>query len=420
MKHTRFFLSLLFVLVFSASAQAVDFEFSDREDASDRSFLGRTLALNQGFLLVGAPEENVPGGRGRVYLYRVGRSGLSLIRPISSRSESPREFGEAVASDGDWAAIGSRERVDLYRRSGDDWNFVRTLDIPDAGSAGGVTFDSEFGSQLEMSGDRLIVGDSGADLPGDSNVGAAAIFGRNIGGSNAWGLEGVLLSPGSNPAGFARGVAIDGNLAVVAEEGIQQVHVYRNAGGSWQFLTTLVPQQFDPNDGFGICANRNSACLDIQGDFIAVGARAGNAAASSNSGSVHVFERNIGGTNQFGQIAEVVPSFDFDIDVFGQAVKLDGELLFVSAPGNTSNRLYIYSRRGPVFQEEQVVLPPATPAFGNIEFGSDIAYDAGNLIIGSERWDDNPDEWGAVFSYYSSVLANCPTLDAIFCDRFER
>ncbi|MEE4639214.1 MAG: hypothetical protein V2J42_10805 [Wenzhouxiangella sp.] len=422
MKIRTFFLGLVPALVFSASAQALDFEFTDRESLSvdnDQPLLGRVVDLNGDFVFVGAPGENVPGGEGRVYVYRVGPTGLTSRSIISSQVESPREFGQAVASDGEWAAIGSRERVDLYRLNGSSWNFVRALEIPTPPSVEGLVFDSGFGGQLQMDGDRLIVADTSADAPDNSNVGAAAVFARNAGGSNAWGLEGVLRSPNADPSGFARGIALDGNLAIVAEGATQQVHVYSNSGSGWQFLRTLNPQQSEMGDSFGSCVIGNFFCLDVEGDYIAVGATNGND-STSNSGSVHVFERNAGGANQFGQIAQIAPSQPSFVDAFGQAVQLSGQLLFVSAPGNSSNRVYVYSRGEDGFTEEQIIEPPASPSFGNVEFGSDIVYASGNLIIGAETWDDNPNEIGAVFSYYSRVLAECPSFDSIFCDRFER
>ena len=52
-----------------------------------------------------------------------------------------------------------------------------------------------------------------------------------------------------------------------------------------------------------------SSTVAAEGDTVAVGATNGNNAnLPSNSGSVHIFERNQGGPGNFGQVAEVVGS----------------------------------------------------------------------------------------------------------------
>lgn len=407
-------------LLASGTPLAADFTFLNRLSPASEGFLGRTLALNDGFAFAGAPQLNV--GQGGVWLFQNDSSGLTLVRQIPARAKSPRRFGGAISSSGEWTAIGyagGTDQIDLFRRVGSDWVFVESLFPPDPSQLGGIVVD-RFGSQISLRGDRLIVGDASADIQGgESNVGAALIFARNAGGTNAWGVEDVVVSPSLTPDGFASGVAIDGSTALVAESGLQDVHVFTRSGSSWNFTRTLAPIDSEVNDGFGDCANSNSGCLAIDGDLVAVGANSGNETVGLTAGSVHVFSRNQGGSNQWGQIAQVLPSTPFNIDVFGQDVKLAEDLLFVSAPGNQANRVFVFQRSGPVFNEVQIIEAPTDVPTGNVEFGSTLAYEAGALIVGSERWDDNPDRFGAVMSYRSPAIVNCGTINGIFCDRFE-
>ncbi|MEE4331498.1 MAG: hypothetical protein V2J10_11555, partial [Wenzhouxiangella sp.] len=266
------FIVTLILLAPAAMVHAYDFSYLNRLSPASDGFLGRTLAVNDGFVFAGAPQ--LDSGEGGVWLFRYDDDGLTLVREIPARVESPRRFGGSIASSGEWTAIGyagGTDQIDLYRRVGDDWEFFDTLVAPSPGEIGGISVD-RFGSQVALSGDRLIVGDPSADIQGgEANVGVALIFGRNVGGSNAWGLEDFLVAPGPTPDSFGSSVAIGGETVLVAEAGVEDVHVFTRSGGGWGFTTTLAPVDSEPDDGFGDCANNNSGCLAIFGDRVAVG-----------------------------------------------------------------------------------------------------------------------------------------------------
>jgi len=49
----------------------------------------------------------------------------------------------------------------------------------------------------------------------------------------------------------------------------------------------------------------------------------------------------------------------------------------------------------------------------------DVAYERGRLLIDADRWNDDPDEHGAIFLFESPSILSCGVVNGIFGDRFE-
>jgi hypothetical protein len=199
----------------------------------------------------------------------------------------------------------------------------------------------------------------------------------------------------------------------VADDVTERVLLYRRSGSTWSYHKELQPEDAEADDGF-------AASVEAEGDFVAVGATNGNddAVAPTNAGSVHIFSRDEGGPNNFGQIAEITPSVPEFIDRFGESLRLRQELLVVGAPGG--QQAYVFSRLSGNWTEEQQILPPEGLDFFNAEFGFDVDYDHGSIVVGSNNWPDiEGDRTGAVFLYEDPGIVLCGHLDAIFCDGYE-
>jgi hypothetical protein len=97
------------------------------------------------------------------------------------------------------------------------------------------------------------------------------------------------------------------------------------------------------NDGFG-----NS--VSITDEFFAVGAPNFECYSGSRAGTVFVFDKNKGGIDHWG----VINALESEIkdDMFGYAVKLNGDDLFVGAPGDENNAGAVYHYKRKVYNHE--------------------------------------------------------------------
>ncbi len=154
---------------------------------------------------------------------------------------------------------------------GQSW-FETRIDAP-----ADVTTGGRFGAAMSMQGDWLLVGAPGSSdgVPGS---GAAYLYNRYEGGEDAWGLVKKLEPP--DPAGgaaFGTAVLLDGDRAYVSAP-----------GEPWLVLPV---------------------------------------------GAVHVFERHMGGADNWGHKQRIVPDTVQPGLAFGTFIAAEEELLLVNAPG---------------------------------------------------------------------------------------
>jgi hypothetical protein len=412
MKRTMLLLTLI-----ATPLMAADFRFTDLielrviDPASDGGQLGRSVAINGNTAWFGAPEAN--SFDGRAWRTEISRTGLfGPLTPLATFDESPFRFGDDIATDGDWAAVGyfSDDRFDIYRRVGGGWNFVLTQEAPEVSD---ITIRG-MARDMDLKGDLLVVAAAASNVGAVGNAGAVLVFRRDLGGAGNWGLQATLTAPSpSSGDDFGGSVSVSGDVIAIGDVQSETVYVYRFIGGTWQFDRTLVPVNQTEDDGFGVS-------VAVEGDFIAVGATNGNEAVSpTNSGSVHLFQRNAGGAGNFGQIDQLYPSTPGFIDRYGEVVVLNDGVLVVGAPGE--NQAYAYTNLGQGWEEIAFLVPPPETNFSNALFGSDVDYDDGRILVGAQRWDDTTgdDEDGAVFVFQDDSFVACGVFNAIFCDRFE-
>ena len=189
-----------------------------------------------------------------------------------------------------------------------------------------------FGAALAVSGDTLIVGAPGTELPGAHNGGAAYIFQHQ--GKDWKEAARLLPNPLQANTGFGYAVALDGGTAVVGARyeynpdsgnGSGAAYVYSQRNGAWQLQARLAAIDGAPFDLFG-------DALALHGDWLAVGARAVDGPNSEcNVGAVYIYRRS-GQTWKLR--ARLAPGDAVAEDHFGQALALDSQYLFVGAPGH--------------------------------------------------------------------------------------
>ncbi len=293
---------------------------------------------------------------------------FSKIVPSDGAAEDG--FGWVTATDDDFIVAASmRDDYDvdengtvennvgsayLLRREGSNWAIVKKLTPYDGLSNHG------FGWSVAIAGDTVIIGaigeahDTNGDGVAEPRVGAAYIFQRNQGGTDNWGeVTKLVASDGKAEDEFGRSVVISGDTVIVGapwkdfdanSDGIidcnsisrecnrGSAYVFqRNQGGtdSWGEVS-----QLSSSEGklFGLS-------VALAGDTVVIGSYAenrdihGDGTVEYGVGAAYIFERDLGGTNVWGQRTKLVASDAEENEGFGNSVAISGDTVVIGAYG---------------------------------------------------------------------------------------
>ena len=208
---------------------------------------GDTLAVGHPAALQPFQSEKVRASKETpmVCVYRRGESGWKLEQELLSSGVSQYfGFGNRVAIEGDVLAVQSLNPFDagadvfVYRRTNDRWILESRL-VPGQG----VKRGRGFGFALEVSGGRVIVGDSSAE-EGDDKSGRVFVFERR--GTN-W-VEVTRLKPKvfCGPSSF--GSAIAAKWPWIAVGRVRSERLGVEPGGAYLFDMTKAPPPPAPED----------------------------------------------------------------------------------------------------------------------------------------------------------------------------
>jgi hypothetical protein len=205
---------------------------------------------------------------------------------------------------------------------------------------------------------------------------------------------------------FGTSVAIDGNYAVVGatfdEDLVPGSSIFNNGSallfkkdgsGQWQFLKKLKATDFGQLDDFG-CS------VAISGNTIVIGARLEDQDAAGGStlnaaGSVYVFSKDQGGTDNWGQVKKIVASDRDAGDEFGFSVSISGSTIVVGAVYEDVNRAgegtfnepgaaYVFDKdQGGVNNWGQVKKILASDRLHGDFFGSSVSISGNTIVIGA-------------------------------------
>ncbi|MFT3771417.1 MAG: MYXO-CTERM sorting domain-containing protein [Minicystis sp.] len=200
---------------------------------------GSALAITGDTAIVGAPAEPDPNNNsiklGAAYIFaRSGATWAQKARLVASTPTSQMKFGCSVAIEGNTVlvgALGSDGAVAttgaayVFTGSGSLWTEQAKL------TAGGGAANDGFGASVALSGETALIGASGVDIAGQSNVGAAYVFTRS---GAAW-TEQTKLTAGDAVANdiFGRSVALDGTTALIGSSA--KNGPWSNAGAAYVF-----------------------------------------------------------------------------------------------------------------------------------------------------------------------------------------
>ncbi len=205
-------------------------------------------------------------------------------------------------------------------------------------------------------------------------------------------LRTLSASDGAANAYFGSAVSVSGNLAAVgaygADSGRGAVYIYaRNQGGAdqWQQVRKIRVTGGEPGDHFGFA-------VSLSGDTLAVGAPDSDE-WGADAGMVSVFERNMGGADQWGLLCQVADTEVTAGDRFGYSVSLDLNLLAVGAHNDQVNGLatgaaYVFHRNYGNGWFRKVMRLTAPDGAAGDRFGIAVAVSYDRVVVGAHQ-DDN-------------------------------
>ena len=376
---------------------------TDRNRGMD---FGKSMAVDDGRLLVGAPEDDDFGSRsGSSYLFEENLGGPDAwgARAEINPGESGGEigFGQSIAISGRYLFIAAPQdrlpeqnsgSVSVFKRvtGARDWAPLTVLDPSE------IDFGDGFGHTIAAWGPLLLVG----SRQNDGERGAH-LFGRDQGGPDAWGEIKYLETPAGAPD---VSVAIFGDTAALGDWSASSnasgtVYLFqKDADGpdNWGLLKSLAPSDGQSSDQFGWS-------VAMHEDRLIVGAR-NQDEAGNNTGAAYLFERDEGGPNNWGEVEKLLPSEPESGQNFGEVVTIFDDVAAIGAPstGSRAGAVYVFQQNLAGDWVERRILPESSPDSDD-DFGNTVSLWRDLLVVSSGGWDDDLgtgfDEVGAAFVY---------------------
>jgi len=215
----------------------------------------------------------------------------------------------------------------------------------------------------------------------------------------------ITANDGAAGDNFGHSVSIDGNYTIVGaladddnDEDFGSAYIfYKNEDGAdnWGQITKITTSDGARKDWFG-----NS--VSINGDYVIVGAR-GDDDNGDRSGSAYIFHKDMGGSNNWGQVAKITASDGAASDQFGKSVSISGDYVIVGAywvDEIDSGSAYIFYKNqgGP---DNWGQLAKLTSDDGVADgFGESVSISGDYAIVGAYHDDDNGDASGSAYIFH--------------------
>ncbi len=239
---------------------------------------------------------------------------LMIFMSIMGNAIGQREFKElakyetdraqSVATEGDYVVVGLHAEnnfvgeVEVFKKnSNNSWTKIKTITAFDASS------DDAFGHCVDISGNYIIA----STYDDDNNAGSVYIYSKNLGGADNWGfVKKIIASDRANNDEFGISCAISGDYIIVGAQNESSddnqanvltsagsAYIYKkNQGGAdnWGQIKKIVASDRDTYEYFG-------SSVSISGDYAIVGSETAN----SGTGQVYIFQKDEGGSDNWGE-----------------------------------------------------------------------------------------------------------------------
>jgi len=388
-------LKLLFLAIavglLTAHATAQQQAALHASDATNHTYLGRSVSLSGTTMLVGAGRTTTPAVvQGSAYVFVAsGPSWSQQAKLLPNDPQNNAHFGSVVGLSGETAAIGApsgyltvqganQGAAYAFVRSGTSWAQEAKLTASDAAVA------DMLGYSIAIDADTIVAGAPFRDDLG-SNSGAAYVFVRS---GSTWSQQAKLLaSDGAAGDQFGGSVTIQGDTLVVGaprDDGtgpdLGSAYVFVRSGSSWTEQAKLSASDAAAGDAFG-------RSLSVFGEAVVIGANQKNE-HGLRSGAAYVFDRS-GST--WTQQAKLVPSDGSAFADFGRSVSMGSGAILVGAcqdkvSGRGSGSAYLFIGSSWAWTQDRK-LTPAVSAAGDF-FGVSVSLSGGMAAIGAHSSDD--------------------------------
>jgi len=432
MKHKNPLILLLLLSFNFTLAGEVRVEAPD-SDIQEFAELGAAVSISGDYIVAGSPLGMIDCGGGgcdqpgKAYIFE--RSGpgnddwdFNVWELWANPAEVDDEFGYSVSIDGYGIAghnaivgapfadelntnDGAAYIFDRYQGGSESWGEAKKFTVNPS------TPNSNFGFSVSINDDFAVIG-----APGDnSTTGAAYVYGRNFGGPDNWALvKKLTASDAVANSEFGSSVSISGDLiivgAIVDDHGgsssndLGAAYIFsRNLGGpeNWGQVKKLVASDAQNNDRFG-------RSVSISGDYAIAGAD-GEDANGSDAGAAYIFDRNLGGSNNWGQVTKLTASDAAASDVFGYSVSISGSYALVGAPGDNTETgaAYSFLRSGSSWSQKSktISLFDGDP---HDRFGESVSINTDNSVMGAPGDDPWSEDEGTLFVYENIADLSLP------------
>ena len=385
---TSFPVTLLIITIVARTGRAENWlELVPSSSALGDRF-GGNVDISSGIAIVSASGDDEFGvDAGAAYLFEVS-TGEELFRLTASDAQPGQHFGSSVAISGGVAIVGAK----LDGEFGPNVGAVYVFDV----STGSELFkltpldpvpQAGFGSSVAIDGHIAIVGAEGWQ----KNLDSAYLFDVTTGKELF-----RLLAPDPRPTesqgklfGFAVGIN-DATAAVGAQWDNEHGE---NSGAVYLFnvLTGEVSSKISGSDAEATQFFGSS--VGIHGEVVVTGADVAN---DPSRGVSYAFSTRTG--EEIGKWQAPIDDLGND---FGWSVDIDGNMLAFGAPrdnelGNSVGAAYLLDLRDD--REFVKILPPELVSIQN--FGSSVAIDGGNLVVGTGN---GADKSGAYILYFAAI-----------------
>ena len=387
------------------------------------SLFGGGTRVDGDTMVAGAPYANRAGTRsGTAVIFQRnvgGADNWGVVRQLSPSGLAAYDyFGHESAISGDLVAVATRPDGGSENSSGSVFLFERHVGGTDnwgqiARLQSSAQTADMFGWTIDLKGDTLVVGAPKDDEFG-LDRGACYIFGRDQGGLNQWGLVNKICPQDIlDGEDFGLEPSLSGDRLAVgcagkdANRGASYIFE-RSAGGpdNWGLVRTLVAPDGVAGDRFGFNA--------LDGDTLVVGAY-NEDDAGLDVGSAYVFERNLGGPNEWGFVTKLLPTNEVAGTHFGVETAIEGNLIAITASGNYTTMLpgsvYLFERNqgGPnnwgIVERVVPHDPTSGKMFGAYWNAMDLKGDV--LVVGAAEDDEGGYRAGAAYVFH---VGSPPTL----------
>jgi hypothetical protein len=294
-------------------------------------------------------------------------------------------FGFEVDVSGDRMIVGAplTDRVSLNdgaayiydRQPNGDWTFTAELlfTTPDQ--------DDFFGYDVAIDGDRAAVS---ALLDDDINIDAGAVYIYENQGGGVWNeVAKITAADGMGNDQFGRSVALDGDRIAIGAWGVNgargAVYVFDLVAGTWTQNTKLIPIGVGPGDQVGIA-------VDLDGDRVIGGSNLDDHSATADAGSAYIWEYNPVQMS-WRERAKLIANPPGQNDNFGISVAIDGDRAIVGNPGQDSGG-FVQNGSVHVFERTVTATWPQVDEFSaannatSNQFGYGVALEGDRMLVG--------------------------------------